>query len=72
MPWRLLGYDGFSTTVADRPCDEDHLGAAVPRLAERIVRGSSNAWGAVPMPPNPKVTPEEARQLATWVLSLKP
>jgi cytochrome c len=45
---------------------------AVPRLAERIVRGSSNAWGAVPMPPNPKVTPEEARQLATWVLSLKP
>jgi cytochrome c len=45
---------------------------AVSRLAERIVGGSSNAWGAVPMPPNPKVTPDEARQLAAWVLSLKP
>jgi cytochrome c len=45
---------------------------AVPRLAERIVGGSSGAWGAVPMPPNPKVTPEEARQLASWVLTLKP
>jgi cytochrome c len=42
---------------------------AVPKLAERIVGGSSGVWGAVPMPPNPKVTPDEARQLAAWVLS---
>jgi cytochrome c len=45
---------------------------AVPRLAERIVGGSSGAWGPVPMPPNPKVTADEARQLASWVLTLKP
>ncbi len=45
---------------------------AVPKLADKIVKGGSGAWGAVPMPANPKVSAEEARQLATWILSLKP
>jgi cytochrome c len=40
-------------------------------LAGKIVKGSAGAWGAVPMPANPKITPDEARQLATWILSLK-
>lgn len=44
---------------------------AVARLAEKIRKGGSGAWGQVPMPANPKVTPEEARQLAAWVLTLK-
>lgn len=44
---------------------------AATRLAEKIVKGGGGGWGAVPMPANPKVTPEEARQLAAWVLSLK-
>ena len=44
---------------------------AVPRLAEKIQRGGKGVWGAVPMPANPKVTPEEARALATWILTVK-
>jgi cytochrome c len=44
---------------------------AVARMAEKIRRGSSGAWGAVPMPANPKVTPDEARQLAAWLLVQK-
>jgi cytochrome c len=44
---------------------------AAARLAEKIMHGGGGAWGAVPMPANPKVTPDEARQLANWVLSLK-
>lgn len=44
---------------------------AVPRMAEKIVKGGSGAWGPVPMPANPKVTPEEARQLSSWILGLK-
>jgi len=44
---------------------------AAARLAEKIVRGGAGAWGVVPMPANPKVKPEEARQLAAWVLTLK-
>lgn len=45
---------------------------AAPKLAEKIVKGGSGAWGAVPMPANPKVSAEEAKQLASWILSLKP
>ena len=44
---------------------------AADLLAERIVKGGSGVWGAVPMPANPKVSAAEARQLATWILSLK-
>ena len=44
---------------------------AVPRLSEKIIKGGSGVWGAVPMPANSKVSPEEARQLVGWILSLK-
>jgi len=44
---------------------------AAARLVDKIRNGGSGAWGAVPMPANPKVTPDEARQLATWILSTK-
>ncbi len=44
---------------------------AVDMLAERIMKGSSGVWGAVPMPPNANVNAAEAKQLATWVMSLK-
>lgn len=40
-------------------------------LAGHIVNGSGGVWGAVPMPANPKVTADEARQLATWILSTR-
>ncbi len=43
---------------------------AIPMLAEKIQKGSVGVWGQVPMPAN-NVTPEEAKQLATWVMSLK-
>ena len=43
---------------------------AVAKLTEKIQKGGVGAWGQVPMPPNP-VTPDEAKTLAPWVLSLK-
>lgn len=47
---------------------------AVAQMAERIQKGSvpgKGNWGAIPMPANPQVSADEARQLATWVLSVK-
>jgi cytochrome c len=44
---------------------------AADRLADKIIKGGSGVWGAVPMPANPKVSPSEARQLAIWVLGIK-
>ena len=32
--------------------------------------GGKGVWGQIPMPPN-NVTPEEAKKLATWVLTQK-
>jgi cytochrome c len=44
---------------------------AADKLAQKIVKGGSGAWGAVPMPANPQVTEAEAMTLAAWVLSAK-
>lgn len=44
---------------------------AAAKLADKIVKGGSGSWGVVPMPANPKVTADEARQLAAWVLTLR-
>jgi cytochrome c len=43
---------------------------AVAMLATKIQKGGVGVWGQVPMPANP-VTPDEAKQLATWVMSAK-
>ncbi|NHC06815.1 c-type cytochrome [Azonexus fungiphilus] len=42
--------------------------AAVATLAAKIKAGGKGVWGAIPMPPN-NVTEDEAKKLATWVLS---
>ena len=43
---------------------------AAAKLADKIQKGGTGVWGQVPMPPNP-VTPEEAKTLAAWVLTIK-
>ena len=44
---------------------------AVAKLADKIQKGGSGVWGAIPMPANPQVSPAEAKTLAAWVLSHK-
>jgi cytochrome c len=44
---------------------------AAGMLAQKILKGGSGVWGAVPMPANPQVNDAEAKQLAAWVLSTK-
>ena len=39
-------------------------------LAAKVKAGGKGVWGQIPMPPN-NVTPEEAKKLATWVLTQK-
>ncbi|WP_448093292.1 c-type cytochrome [Pseudomonas lini] len=46
------------------------VAGAVDTLASHIKNGTQGNWGPMPMPANP-VTDEEAKTLATWVLSLK-
>lgn len=44
---------------------------AESKLADKVVKGGSGVWGNIPMPPNTRVTPEEAKQLVHWILNLK-
>jgi len=39
-------------------------------LVHKVLKGGSGVWGPVPMTPN-KITEAEAKQLVTWILSLK-
>ncbi len=41
--------------------------SAAERLPLRIRGGSAGIWGAIPMPANPGVSPQEAAALAAWI-----
>jgi cytochrome c len=45
--------------------------SAVAKLTQKVMKGGSGVWGPVPMPANPQVSEAEAKQLVTWILSLK-
>ena len=44
---------------------------AEDKLVQKVIKGGSGAWGAVPMPANTQVSDAEARTLVKWVLSQK-
>lgn len=43
---------------------------AADYLAQSIRNGGKGRWGAVPMPAQPQVSAQQARELAEWILSL--
>jgi len=44
---------------------------AVDKLTQKVLKGGSGVWGAVPMPANTQVNEAEAKKLVTWILTLK-
>jgi cytochrome c len=63
---KLVG-PSYKDVAAKYAKDKD----AVTKLAEKIQKGGSGVWGQIPMPPNANVNADEAKQLATWVLTVK-
>jgi len=63
---KLIG-PGYKDVAAKYAGQKD----AADKLAQKIQKGGSGVWGAVPMPANPQVSEAEAKQLAAWVLSIK-
>jgi cytochrome c len=43
---------------------------AAAYLTEKIVKGSTGAWGAIPMPANAQIKADDAQALATWIMNL--
>jgi cytochrome c len=44
---------------------------AEDKLTQKVLKGGSGVWGAVPMPANGQVSEAEARTLVKWILSQK-
>jgi cytochrome c len=44
---------------------------AVDKLSQKVIKGGAGVWGPVPMPANTAVSEAEAKQLVTWIMSLK-
>lgn len=44
---------------------------AAATLASKIIKGGAGVWGPVPMPANSQVSEAEAKQLVSWILSVK-
>jgi cytochrome c len=44
---------------------------AEAKLVDKVKKGGSGVWGAVPMPPNATVKDADIKTLVDWVLSLK-
>lgn len=55
--------------IAEKHPNEE---ASVADLAQVIRQGSRGRWGIVAMPPQRRVTEEDARKLAQWILNLSP
>ena len=53
--------------AAKYPSNEENINL----LASKIIKGGKGVWGNVPMTPHTKITEDEAKQMATYILSLK-
>ncbi len=42
---------------------------AVDRLASKVVKGGSGAWGPVPMPANAQINDADAKKLVAWIMA---
>lgn len=42
--------------------------SALTKLSDKIRKGGSGVWGAVPMPPNTQVSEDDAKVLVRWIL----
>jgi cytochrome c len=44
---------------------------AAAKLADKVKKGGSGAWGPVPMPPNAQVSDADIKSMITYILALK-
>lgn len=54
--------------IAGKYPDND---AVVDSLSQKIIKGGAGNWGTVPMTPHPDLSPDDAKAMVKYVLSLK-
>jgi|SRR5579871_5642515 len=43
----------------------------ITRLAEKIIKGGSGVWGSVPMTPHAALSEADAKEIVTYIMTLK-
>jgi cytochrome c len=41
-------------------------------LSNKVITGGSGVWGQIPMAPHPALTPDDAKKIVEYILSIKP
>jgi cytochrome c len=59
---KLVGPSFQDVAKKYKPADE-------AKLAEKVKKGGSGTWGAIPMPPNAAVKDDDIKTLVKWVLA---
>ena len=63
---KLIG-PAYQEIAAKYPSNEENINL----LAGKIIKGGKGVWGTVPMTPHAKITEDDAKQMVTYILSLK-
>jgi cytochrome c len=63
---KIIG-PAYQEIAAKYPSNEENINL----LASKIIKGGKGVWGTVPMTPHAKITEDDAKQMATYILSLK-
>ena len=56
------------TAVAAKYPDNEQV---IDSLSDKIIKGGTGNWGAIPMTPHPTISKEDAKSMVKYVLSLK-
>lgn len=63
---KLIG-PSYVDVAAKYPANDENINY----LAGKILKGGKGVWGQVPMTPHPKLSEDEAKTIAKYILSLK-
>ena len=63
---KLIG-PAYQAIAEKYPSNEENINL----LADKIINGGKGVWGTIPMTPHAKITQDDAKQMVTYILSLK-
>jgi cytochrome c len=63
---KLIG-PSYTDVAKKYPSNEKNIAY----LADKIIKGGSGVWGKIPMTPHPKISQNDAKLMAKYILSLK-